>query len=127
MREPRPEELNTPEFDAIWNLIKHWDIGIPEDITEDGGQLYSHGTGNHVVAILDALKNAQRNHVWKKYKKKALQEMRPYVPGEDLSEISVSQEDSPELGGMIARNSDNPKDQWYVAKDFFENNYELAE
>ena len=33
---------------------------------------------------------------WKKYKRKGLTEMRPYVKGEDLSEISVSPEDSPE-------------------------------
>jgi hypothetical protein len=50
--------------------------------------------------------------------------MRPYIPGEDLTGISVSKEDTPELGGMIAINASNPKDQWYVAKDFFKKNYE---
>ena len=62
--------------------------------------------------------------MWKKYRKTAIQEMRPYIPGEDLSNISVSKEDIPEEGGMIARNAKNPNDQWYVAKDFFEENYE---
>lgn len=38
---------------------------------------------------------------WKRYRKTATQEMRPYVPGEDLSAVSVSAEDTPELGGMI--------------------------
>ncbi len=61
---------------------------------------------------------------WDKYKKITIQEMRPYVPGEDLSGISVNSEDTPELGGMIARNSDNHADQWYVAKTFFEKSYE---
>jgi hypothetical protein len=56
MRDPLPEEINTPEFEAVWKCIKNWDIGIPEDIMPNGGQLYSHGTGNHVVAILDALR-----------------------------------------------------------------------
>lgn len=60
------------------------------------------------------------------YRKKATQMMRPYVPGEDLSGVSVNEQDTPELGGMIAVNADNPLDQWYVAKGFFEKNYEEA-
>jgi len=61
--------------------------------------------------------------MWKKYIKTGLQDMRPYIPGEDLSEISVNSEDTPELGGMIARNSYNHKDMWYVSKLFFTENY----
>lgn len=53
--------------------------------------------------------------------------MRPYIPGEDLTGISVNKEDTPELGGMIAVNKDNNKDQWYVSKKFFEDNYEIVE
>ena len=56
-RDPLPEEINTPEFNAVWKCIKHWDIGLPWDILSDGGRLYSGATGNHVVAILDALKH----------------------------------------------------------------------
>lgn len=61
---------------------------------------------------------------WKPYRKRSIQEMRPYILGEDLSKISVSKEDTPEVGGMIAKNPNNPDDQWYVAKKFFEDNYE---
>jgi hypothetical protein len=61
---------------------------------------------------------------FKPYRKKSVQMMRPYILGEDLSNISVSAEDTPEAGGMIARNVDNYNDQWYVAKLFFEKNYE---
>lgn len=61
---------------------------------------------------------------FKTYRKKTQQPMRPYVPGEDLSGVSVSAEDTPELGGMIAINPQNLQDQWYIAKKFFENNYE---
>lgn len=57
-RDPLPEELNTPEFNAVWDCIKNWDIGLPFDIHPSGGQMYSGATGNHVVAILDALRNA---------------------------------------------------------------------
>lgn len=63
-------------------------------------------------------------NAFKNYRKKNLQPMRPYIPGEDLTGVSVSPEDTPEEGGMIAINEDNPADQWYVAKAFFETNYE---
>ena len=59
------------------------------------------------------------------YRKKNVQPMRPYVVGEDLTGISVNKEDTPELGGMIAVNPKNTEDKWYVAKKFFEENYEL--
>jgi len=68
------------------------------------------------------------NNMWsdkfKAYKKIKVQFMRPYIPGEGMEGISVSPEDSLEEGGMIAINPDNPKDQWYVAKKFFNENYE---
>ncbi|MCP4489302.1 MAG: hypothetical protein GY820_18620 [Gammaproteobacteria bacterium] len=60
----------------------------------------------------------------KLYRKKLLQPMRPYQPGEDTSNISVNREDTLEVGGMVAHNPDNPVDQWYVAKKYFEENYE---
>lgn len=63
---------------------------------------------------------------YKNYRKKNVQPMRPYVPGEDLTGVSVSTEDTPGPGGMIACNPKNPADQWYVAKQFFEENYEPA-
>jgi len=62
--------------------------------------------------------------MWKYYKKIAVQEMRPYIVNEDLEGISVNKEDTPEEGGMIARNSNNHEDKWYIAKDFFLTNYE---
>lgn len=65
--------------------------------------------------------------VWKKYKRKGVSEMRPYVKGEDLTNISVNKEDNPETDmGMIARNPDNHEDQWYVARKYFEDNLEEA-
>lgn len=50
-RNPTEEERNSPEFNAVWDLIKTWDINIPEI----DGNLYSGATGNHVIAILNAL------------------------------------------------------------------------
>lgn len=59
----------------------------------------------------------------KEYRKVGTQEMRPYIPGEDMTGVSVSEEDTLEIGGMIAIGSDNGA-RWYVSKQFFELNYE---
>ena len=64
---------------------------------------------------------------FKDYVKQTRQPMRPYVPGEDLTGISVWEDDTPEEGGMIAVNPKDPKDVWYVSKAFFESNYKLAD
>ena len=66
---------------------------------------------------------------YKEYRKKGLQPMRPYVEGEHMKGISVSEPDKQLetlVGGMIAISADNPNDQWYVAKKFFDENYEEA-
>lgn len=65
---------------------------------------------------------------WKQYKRKGLSEMRPYLVGEDMSGISISEQDkqngSPVDGDMIARNPVNHADKWLVAKKYFEDNLE---
>ena len=67
---------------------------------------------------------------WKQYKRKGLSEMRQYQPGEDVSHVSISEQDkragSPKAGDMIARNPKNHNDQWLVAKKYFEDNLEPA-
>lgn len=65
------------------------------------------------------------------YRKKRMQEMIPYVKGQDTTGISISDTDrlfgSPKEGDMIAINRNNPNDRWLVAKAFFDENYELVE
>lgn len=62
------------------------------------------------------------------YRKKLLQPMYPYRGClSELNGVSINKEDTPEVGGMIAYNPDNLEDKWYVAKKFFEENYELGE
>ena len=73
-----------------------------------------------------AVPQSVERYFMKNYRKKNVQPMRPYVPGEDMTGISVNKEDTPELGGMIAVNPKNPEDRWYVAKQFFADNYEEA-
>jgi len=62
----------------------------------------------------------------KLYRKKLLQPMRAYIEGEDMTGISVAEGDTPEVGGMVAVNPDDNIDRWYVSKQFFEDNYEVA-
>ena len=59
--------------------------------------------------------------MWKKYRKTALQEMRPYVLGEDLTGVSVADGETPKFGGMIARDAQGSR--WYVSPEFMSENY----
>ncbi len=62
----------------------------------------------------------------KNYIRNNVQPMRPYTPGEDMSEISISPGDQ-KLdtleGGMIAVSVTNPDVKWYVSKKLFNDNY----
>jgi len=64
------------------------------------------------------------------YRKKQLQEMLPWEWYFDMECVSISQADrengSPREGDMIVF-GENPTDQWLIAKEFFEENYELVE
>jgi hypothetical protein len=61
---------------------------------------------------------------FKKYLRVSVAEMRPYVKGEPLTHVSVSAIDDPESDmGMIARNPKNHADQWYVARQYFLDNF----
>jgi hypothetical protein len=69
---------------------------------------------------------------FKQFRRKQIAELRPFEDGEQLSKrVSVSQSDkeagSPKVGDMIARNPKNHDDQWLVAKQYFEDNFEPAE
>lgn len=50
--DPTAAHLADPMFQAIWEVIKDWDIHVP---TVDGPGLYTTATGNHVRAIVDRL------------------------------------------------------------------------
>jgi hypothetical protein len=49
LRDPSPEELESPRFNAIWNAIKAWDI------QRQSGEGYARATGADVCTILDAV------------------------------------------------------------------------
>lgn len=69
---------------------------------------------------------------FKQYRRSQIAELRPYVEGEELEydfkRISISDVDvnngSPKVGDMIARNPKNHADQWLVAAQYFNDNFE---
>ena len=78
---------------------------------------------------------------FKQYRRTQITEMRPITAGEcrgyhtsypylmsDNVEVSISKKDkkagSPKLGDMIARNPKNHNDQWLVAEQYFNDNFE---
>ncbi len=68
---------------------------------------------------------------FKPYRRKQIAEIRPYVPGEVFERyvsISVADQEagSPKEGDMIARNPKNHRDQWLVAKAYFDDNFEAV-
>jgi hypothetical protein len=64
---------------------------------------------------------------FKRYKRKAVVELRPYIVGEDVSDVSISPFDyklgSPKAGDYIARNPQNHADQWLVSAAYFAANH----
>ena len=62
------------------------------------------------------------------YRRKQIAELRPWLPGDDMSRVSISAPDkeagSPKGGDMIARNPKNHDDQWLVAAQYFADNFE---
>ena len=53
---PSKKEMESDEFNAIWNIIKYWDIATPES------RGLSSGNGSHVKLLLDALYPVIRNN-----------------------------------------------------------------
>lgn len=52
--DPTPDMLASAEFEAVWQCIKSWDVNVPDVYCG-----YMGCTGNHVRAILDALKSVR--------------------------------------------------------------------
>ena len=48
--DPKPEDLESKDFNLVWECIKTWDINVPEAYNG-----YCKATGNHVMQILFAI------------------------------------------------------------------------
>lgn len=77
---------------------------------------------NQTTHALDAL--------YKSYRRKQIAELRPYISGENMADVSISGPDkaagSPKTGDMIARNPKNHVDKWLVAAAYFADNFEAV-
>jgi hypothetical protein len=66
--------------------------------------------------------------VFRKYRRTQIADMTDWMPGFDMTDVSVSVVDqkagSPKIGDKIARNPNNHEDQWLVAGDYFRENFE---
>lgn len=66
--------------------------------------------------------------IFKQYRRKQIAELAQWVPGFDMTRVSVSDADkengSPKEGDMIARNPINHADKWLVAWQYFNDNFE---
>ena len=67
---------------------------------------------------------------FKQYRRSQIAELTEWVPGYDMSRVSISAPDreagSPKAGDMIARNPKNNDDQWLVAARYFADNFEVV-
>jgi hypothetical protein len=53
MPSPTEEQRESPEFEAVWQAIKTWDVNVPESY-----EGYCGANGSHVALILNALADA---------------------------------------------------------------------
>jgi hypothetical protein len=56
------------------------------------------------------------------YQKRTVIPMRPYIPGEDMSDVVIGEHDVPELGGMIGTNGNK---NFYIPEVTFLKEFEL--
>lgn len=56
MPDPTEEQIHDPVFLAIWEVIKTWDVNVPEHYHG-----YCGATGSHVMLIWNALNNLWSN------------------------------------------------------------------
>lgn len=56
MPNPTPEQIDDPVFLAIWEVIKHWDVNVPEYYSG-----YCGATGSHVMLIFNAIHQLWRS------------------------------------------------------------------
>ena len=60
------------------------------------------------------------------YRRSQLSWARPYEPGEDLTGVSVSEQDTPKEGDLIGINPDNPEDRWLISQEYARANLDMV-
>lgn len=70
-----------------------------------------------------AAKKTGKKMDYKTYKFNGEIEVRSYVEGENLKWVTVGKHDTPQKGGMIARDPADPDDVWYITRKYFKQNF----
>jgi hypothetical protein len=79
---------------------------------------------------VDELKrsNPVATNEFQRFRRKQIAELRPWVPGDDMAGVSISDADrangSPKRRDWIARNPADHSDKWLVAEQYFKDNFE---
>lgn len=58
MPSPTEEDLKNPVFQAIWNVVKTWDVNVAGRYTG-----YCGASGSHVKMILDGIKEMEEDKI----------------------------------------------------------------
>ena len=112
------QRLNTVVEKVLNGIIN---LSVKEDADEPTPP-DAKGPIDQLFSTMNFIKNKPEIPKFKGYVKTGITLMRPYVVGEKMAGISVSDEDTPEIGGMIAI-GDTIYDSWYISKQYFEDNY----
>lgn len=71
---------------------------------------------------------AEKQATWRRFRRTRIAIMRPWVEGLDMTRVSVSDSDreagSPKEGDYIAKNPQDPGDQWLVSAQYAADNFE---
>lgn len=99
-------------------LIKLWMEAEKKEKSKDG---------YHFVKCPECDGSGEIKLEFKLYKKSSSTEMRPYVLGEEVKNISIDpdvvKEGHPKSGDMVCRDPSNHADQWLITKKYFNDNY----
>lgn len=99
MPSPTGTDLESEEFNLIWNVIKSWDVNVPEYY-----EGYCGASGSHVMLILNELRKLQKSYEKVIEDNKKLIEALKYYAGADQwghiskDDATYSVMDSDDLG-----------------------------
>jgi len=77
--EPTSSDLISPEFNAVWEAIKGWDL------ERERGEGYAGATGTDVMIILNALRNLDKEQGIDLERKKVIEEIREWSEGQSIT------------------------------------------
>jgi hypothetical protein len=91
------------------------------ELRQDLAVVRAHTDG--IPLLGSAIERGKTMDDFKQYRRNQISELRPFVQGEDLTGVSITEADklagSPKVGDWIARNPNNHDDKWLMAEKYF--------